>query len=176
MKKYVRPFIFSLLLWVSLFSWGFAGGFDNSSSTDFMQKVFTPSISDGRVIGWEDVGTTKEHVGRFLLRDGTQRKIDIGKWGVSSEFKTKPSFIVKFTQFLLRFTVVLSVTMVIFNGILYIIKTQKGEHSKEVTTNLMLVVVWLLLALASVIVIRLMNSVATTIIQETWTSTIQIWW
>ncbi len=56
--------------------------------------------------------------------------------------------------------------MVILNGVLYIVKTQKGEHDKDTATNLILVVVGIVLALSSVILVRVMRSVSTTLLNE----------
>lgn len=56
--------------------------------------------------------------------------------------------------------------MVILNGVLYIIKTQKGEHDKDTVTNLIMVVVGIVLALSSVLLVRVMRSVSTTLLKE----------
>ena len=55
--------------------------------------------------------------------------------------------------------IVLSVTMVIFNGLQYIWKSGSGEDPKKAQTNLMYVVVGIILALFSVVIINLLRSV-----------------
>lgn len=135
---------------------------DDSSATEFIEKVFSPAINADHIIGGSSVGTTKKSVGNFLLKDGLE--ISIGKGGINVE--KKPSFVIMFTQFLLKMTVAIWVTMVILNGVLYIIKTQKGEHDKDTVTNLIMVVVGIVLALSSVLLVRVMRSVSTTLLKE----------
>lgn len=58
-------------------------------------------------------------------------------------------------------TVVLSITMIIYNGIMYLIKASKGENPKEIITNLVYIIGGVLLALMSVMIIRLVSSIGT---------------
>ncbi len=74
---------------------------ENSSATEFIEKVFDPAIDADHIIGGAGVGTTKQSVGNFLLKDGLD--VSIGKDGINIE--KKPSFIIMFTQFILKMTV-----------------------------------------------------------------------
>ncbi len=56
-------------------------------------------------------------------------------------------------------TMVLGVTMIIYNGILYIVKASKGENPKDILHNILYVGVGILLALFSVLIIRLVASI-----------------
>lgn len=56
---------------------------------------------------------------------------------------------------------VFAVTMIIYNGILYVIKASKGENPKDILNNIIYIGVWILLALLSVIIIRLVSSIGT---------------
>jgi len=68
--------------------------------------------------------------------------------------------IVRITKFLLRITIVLSITMVIYSGIMYIIEASKGAEVKETTNNLMYIIGWVLLALMSLGLINLIASLS----------------
>ncbi|MBR4568101.1 hypothetical protein IKO18_07080 [bacterium] len=35
------------------------------------------------------------------------------------------------TQFLVRFTLIIAITMIIYNGILFVVRSTKGEMSKD---------------------------------------------
>ncbi|MDO4713216.1 MAG: hypothetical protein Q4B28_00715 [bacterium] len=58
-------------------------------------------------------------------------------------------------------TVVLAITMIIYNGIMYLVKASKGENPKEIISNLMYILGGVLLALMSVMIIRLVASIGT---------------
>ena len=84
-------------------------------------------------------------------------------WGnrnIDEEFQTKAPLIVRITKFLLRITIVLSISMVIYSGIMYIIEASKGAEVKETTNNLMYIIGWVLLALMSLGLINLIASLS----------------
>jgi hypothetical protein len=60
-------------------------------------------------------------------------------------------------------TIVLSVTMIIFNGMQYIIKSGSGEDPKKAQTNLVYIVVGIIIALSSVVLINLFQSAGKTL-------------
>jgi hypothetical protein len=68
--------------------------------------------------------------------------------------------VVRITKFLLRITIVLSITMVIYSGVMYIVESSKGAEVKETTNNLMYIVGWVLLALMSLSLIQLITSLS----------------
>jgi len=71
-------------------------------------------------------------------------------WDMNVPVTTKQApLIVRITKFLLRITMVLSVTMVIYNGVMYIIEASKWWDVKDATKNLWYVALWILLALMS---------------------------
>jgi hypothetical protein len=82
-----------------------------------------------------------------------------GTWDVSAITSQAP-LIVRITKFLLRITIVLSITMVIYSGIMYIIEASKGAEVKETTNNLMYIIGWVLLALMSLGLINLIASLS----------------
>lgn len=79
--------------------------------------------------------------------------------GVDKGITKRQSLIISVTKFILRMTVVLSVTMIIYNGIMYVIKSSKGENAKDVLKNLLYIGIGLLIALLSVVIIRLVSSI-----------------
>lgn len=74
-------------------------------------------------------------------------------------FTQQEPLIIRITKWLLRITIVLSITMVIYNGIGYIIESAKWGEVKDATKNIMLIVGWILLALFSLVIINLLRSV-----------------
>lgn len=91
---------------------------------------------------------------------------------VSADFQEiwiskKPSTIVKLTRLLLSLVVALSITMILYNGLKYIIETWQWKESKDLAKNLIFIVVWILIALFSVAIITVIQSVSTTLDQET---------
>jgi len=73
--------------------------------------------------------------------------------------KTEAPLIVRIAKFLLRITMVLSVTMVIFNGIMWIIESSKWAEVKDAKKNITLIVVGILISLMSLSIINLISSI-----------------
>lgn len=71
---------------------------------------------------------------------------------------TQAPLIVRITKFLLRLTIVLSVTMVLYNGVLWIVESSKWSEVKDAKNNLIYIFVGILLALSSVALINLVSS------------------
>jgi hypothetical protein len=67
--------------------------------------------------------------------------------------------IVRFAKFLLRITMILSVTMVIYNGIMWIIESSKWAEVKDAKKNISLIVVGILISLMSLGIINLISSI-----------------
>lgn len=72
--------------------------------------------------------------------------------------QTEAPLIVRIAKFLLRITMVLAVTMVLFNGIMWIIESAKGGEVKDAKKNIILIVVGILIALISLGIINLVSS------------------
>jgi hypothetical protein len=75
----------------------------------------------------------------------------------------EPSLIVKVTRMLLILTITLSITMILYNWMMYIIQTWQWKEWKSVTKNIAYIIVWILIALFSVIIIKIIQSITTTI-------------
>ncbi|MFA6256299.1 MAG: hypothetical protein WC606_03875 [Candidatus Absconditabacterales bacterium] len=82
-----------------------------------------------------------------------------GTWDATiAGITTEAPLIVRIAKFLLRITMVLAVTMVIFNGIMWIIESSKGAEVKDAKKNITLIVVGILIALMSLSIINLISS------------------
>lgn len=132
---------------------------EGSNYSDFLEQAFDDAIGENTVIGGESIGTDKRSVGKYLLKEKTKYTIGEGP-------STEPSFVVFFTKFLLRVTMMLGVTMVIYNGVKYVVKSSKGENAKDVLMTIVYIGVGILLALFSVIIVRVLSSVGHTGVTE----------
>ena len=155
---------FKKLLFLSLWFFGifwssFTFATEGSNSEDFVNQAFSISMDADLVVGKWLVWNTKEWVWNFLLKWGTE--IDL--W--EGSMKQKDSFVVSLTRFIVRFTLVIAITMIIYNWIVFVVKSTKWEAPKDVLKNIIYIIVWVLLALASVVIIRLANSVGTTALE-----------
>lgn len=152
--KFFRKLIL-LSLWFFGILWSFfVSAKEGSTSDDFLNQAFSPAMETDLVVwnGW--AWNTKEWVWNFLLNWGDE----FSWWWGSTQ---KDSFVVALTKFIVRFTLVLAITMIIYNWIMFVIKSTKWEAPKDVLKNIIYIVVWVLLALASVIIIRLAGSIGT---------------
>ncbi len=97
----------------------------------------------------------------------------VGYWGSTTDFcqnilggdndtpvfTTEAPLIVRIAKFMLRITMVLSVTMVIFNGVMYIIESAKWAEVKDAKQNIIFIIVGILIALMSLGIINLISSI-----------------
>ncbi len=141
-KNSIKSLIFSTFLTITAISWT-SYATEGSNAYDLLQQAFDPAIQQNVVVGWNSIGTDVESVGNYVLRSSNDRQ----------------SLIIEITRFILRMSIVLAVTMLIYNGIQYMLKTSKGEHPKEIVTNIIYILAGVLLALSSVIIIRLASSI-----------------
>ena len=81
-----------------------------------------------------------------------------GDWDVSV-LQTEAPLIVRIAKFILRITMVLAVTMVIFNGVMWIIESAKWAEVKDAKKNITLIIVWILIALMSLMIINIITSI-----------------
>jgi len=121
-------------------------------NSDFLEQVFSPSKSHQQVINiWNDTIS----VGREVLNPSTT--VQIGADWV--EIAQREPLLVRFTKFLLRLTIVLSVSMIIYTGIRYILAAGEEEWEKNARQNLMYIIFGILLALMSLGIIKLIESI-----------------
>lgn len=152
---------------------------------DLMEQAFMPAMSYDTVI---KIGNTKNAVWNTVLRESmtvevwesvfkkacfinnqiqngvTENKCTEMWWERKNDIinvTAKAPLIVRITKFLLRMTIVLSITMIIFNAVKYMIEVLwwKDWKSAESKKNLVFVAGWIILALMSVSIINLIISV-----------------
>ena len=80
-----------------------------------------------------------------------------GDWNVPAITQQEP-LLIRIAKWFLRITIVLSITMVIYNGVGYIVESAKWGEVKNATKNIALIVGGVLLALFSLVIINLLRS------------------
>ena len=166
--KLFKKFLFLFLLTLPFFGGGFVFAKEWSIQLDFLQQVYDPAIQWKTVVWWERIGTTKQSVWNHVLNWGFEVKCK----NLKCKWSTKSSLLVVATQFLVRFTLIIAITMIIYNGILFVIRSTKGEMSKDTLKSIAYIALWILIALASITIINLANSVWTTLFEmDAWTNT-----
>ncbi|HOQ78807.1 MAG TPA: hypothetical protein PLW94_01100 [Candidatus Absconditabacterales bacterium] len=150
-----------------------------------MEQVFNPAMSHDYII---NIGKNKKTVGDTILREKTVIEVggapfqpacfinNVKQEGLNEQtciqmggqrkteiinVHSKAPLIVRITKFLLRMTIVLSISMIIFNSVKYMIEVLGGKDRKsaESKKNLIYVVSGIMLALLSVSVINLIISI-----------------
>jgi len=91
------------------------------------------------------------------------RHIDASYIEASGGISRNSSIIVKFTRIFLSLVITLSVTMILWNWMSYIIQTWQWKEWKNLVKNIVYIVVWILIALFSVIIITIIQSVPATL-------------
>ena len=102
---------------------------------------------------------SSKRIGNRLF--GWSKEVDIEGGGV--EVNDVPNLFGGITQLLLWLVVVLSVTMILYNWIKYIVKVWQWEDSKSLMKNVVYIIVWILVSLFSVVIITLLRSVPTSL-------------
>ncbi len=121
-------------------------------NSDFLEQVFSPSKSQEQVI---NIGNSKQAVGNEVLRPSTTIQL-WGQWGPVAQ---RDPLLVRITKFLLRLTIVLSISMTIYAGIRYMLAVWSEEWTKNARQHLLYIVWWILLAMMSVGIIILLQSI-----------------
>jgi len=88
------------------------------------------------------------------------------KWASVEVSWKKIPMVVKVTRLLLSLVIALSVTMILYNGIMYIVQTWQWKEWKSLMKNIILIVVGILISLFSVLIIRLIQSIPYTLDEE----------
>lgn len=147
MKKYFKKVFLFLILILPIFSnisvfWDW--------NADILSNVFEPVKNHGTIIYiWDD----KDSVWHSVLRESTSYS-----WW--SWFFQNAPLIVKVVKIILRITVILSITMIIFYSIKFMIQVFGWSDIKSATArkDLVNVLIWLLIALFSITAVTLMSS------------------
>jgi len=118
------------------------------AADDLMRQIMEPSINRWTTINvWKSVS--------FVWRN-------IIKWQSGGA----SSMIVRITRTILALVIALSVTMILYNWLIYIVQTWQWKEWKSLVKNVVYIVVWILISLFSVTIITLLQSVSTTLKTE----------
>ena len=118
---------------------------------DLLESSFQPAMVNDTIV---NLWNGKNAIGNEVFRPWIN--ITLGGWPIVS---SSTPLIVRITKFLLRITMVLAVTMVIFNGIMWIIESSKWAEVKDAKKNITLIIVGILIALMSLGIINLISSI-----------------
>lgn len=154
MKKIFKKYkIFSLLsvILLSILTFSCFCNWD-----DIMEKVFQP-IKNNIIYIWDSPSS----VWKRILKE----KTEIG-W---LSYDTNDPLIVRIVKFILNMTVVLSVTMVIYYSVKFMIQIFKWNDLKSIGAkkDLINLIIWLLIALFSITIIELAISIPKKSLQTT---------
>lgn len=117
---------------------------------DLLEQAFEPAMTNETII---NLWNGKNAVGNEVFKQWVN--VNIWSWPLIS---TEAPLIVRIAKFLLRITMVLSVTMVIFNGVMWIIESSKWWEVKDAKKNIILIISGILIALMSLGIINLIGS------------------
>lgn len=148
-KSYIIYLIGIFLITSIFFRW------TSYSADDLLEQLIEPAQQTDTII---NLGENVKTVWNSIIGWSTEISIDwIGNnW----------SLIIRITRFILILTIALAVTMILYNWFLYIVQSWKWEDWKKHITNVMRIIVWILIALFSVIIINLIQSIPKTLDEE----------
>ena len=157
LKNILKFWLLAVLVF-PFFTWWVSFGVN-----DLLRQIMEPAIYTDNIIDmWENVNRVWKNVFEWSLEVG----LDVESGSVDVYSQRKPSIIVKITRLLLILVITLSVTMILYNWMTYIIKTWQWKESKDLIKNIIYIVVWIIISLFSVIIITIIQSVPKTIDEE----------
>ncbi len=127
------------------------------ASVQSQDSLWYGCFVNGVRISWTEVNAQKQSVNSPLWENDFCEQVLGGDVNVPAFTQQEP-LIIRITKWLLRITIVLSITMVIYNGVAYIVEAAKGGEVKDATKNIMLIVGGVLLSLFSLVIINLLRS------------------
>jgi len=137
---------------------------------DAMRRCFVNGVEKSNVKTKSDCKETKwsRELGKICYINNAAR-YDISTETLCKEAEWKRKLIqmtkkapltVRITKFFLRMTVAISITMIIYNWVYYIIESAKWADVTKAKNNLIYVGVWLLTSLMSLTIINLISSIS----------------
>lgn len=195
MKKLSHKIKNKRILWLIVFLFWLVFMVGSIKAQDLLEQAFQPAVSRDQVI---DLWNTKNAVWNEILRESVDVSVDFARcrdtewqalskdnknikseqdcisvWWIRDDTfidqDTRQPLIVRIAKILLRITVVISITMVLYNWIIFIVQWASGKELSQIEAkkNLLYVVWWLLLALFSLAIINLISSIwLSTILKE----------
>ena len=134
-----------------------------SNAQDLASDIFEPAKSHWTIFKMWD---NPEDVWKWVFESRNQRWADWRPLLWEGSKSKELSLIVKVTKFLLSLVIALSITMIIYNGMIYIIQTWNGKDGKDLVKNLLYIVIWIVIALFSSVIVTIIQSIPKTISQE----------
>lgn len=131
------------------------------SYSDLLRQTFNPAIQTDNII---DMWENRDRVWKIFFEWSYEVGVDVWSGGVYHQ--KKPSIIVKVTRLLLIIVITLSVTMILYNWMIYIVQTWQWKESKNLVKNIVYIVIWIIISLFSAVIITIIQSVPKTIDEE----------
>lgn len=132
-----------------------------NAADDLMRQVMDPAIYGWTTMDlWESVNRVWKNVLEW------KSTVSVDGEGIHWN-KNGPSIIVRLTRVLLSLVVALSITMILYNWLSYIIQTWQWKEGKNLVKNVVYIVIWILVSLFSVTIITILQSVSTTLDKDT---------
>ena len=169
MMSFIKTLKNKLKLWLLtlLLVWFF--GLWTAFAADLLDKFMEPSN-----IQYETTIKVRGGVERVWRRVFENNNLDINvsydpdEWFDVSAWAT-PSLIVRATRLLLSLVIALSISMILYNWMKYILDTMNWKDWKSLVKNVIYIAVWIIIALFSVVIITIIQSVPNTL--EKWLTT-----
>ena len=153
MKRLVLKIIFGACAIGQLFSQGYA-------VDDLLKDAFQPALLNEQVIYiWDD----KTSVGNTIFQWSTAVDVSIEN-GVT--FWNQDSTIVRITKLLLRFTLIASVSFMIWSWISYVGAANSESWHEKARQKIYNIIIGIIIALSSVSIIYLLESVSTSSLRD----------
>lgn len=130
------------------------------AARDLLGEIYYPAQSELKTT--IDMGDNVGTVWRKVLKWELEMDFELKSFWMAQ----KPSTIVRFIRLFLEVLIALSVTMILYNGLMYIIQTWNWKEWKSLVKNVVYIVIWILVALLSFVIIRLIQSIPSTLNQE----------
>lgn len=151
-KKNIK-YLLTIILSTTFFLWWI------SNAGDLLWQIMKPSYDHDTIITiWENVDTVWNAIIKWPTKVNTTTH--------GTNWSKNNSIIVQITKILLSLVIALSITMILYNGMKYIIQTWQWSDSKWSTKNIIYIVVGILIALFSVVIITIIQSVPKTLDEE----------
>lgn len=151
LKKYKSIIFVLCLIW-----WFFISSFTEKQifAADLLEKAFEKSKQFDQVI---NLWNNKNAVWNEVFQKWTN--INISTNWISTT--TTDPLLVRITKFLLRLTVLLSVTMILYNAVNYIAAAWDEWDSWKAKKAIYNVIIWILIAMFSISLVYLISSITT---------------
>lgn len=127
------------------------------AANDLLKELMAPAKDQSKTTFdlWENVESVWKEVFEWRVKVGAN-------WDWVSAGKS-PSIIVRTTRLILSLVVALSITMILYNWMMYIMQTMNWKDWKSLVKNVIYIAVWIIIALFSVVIITIIQSVPQTL-------------